>query len=63
MEQREIVQRLRAVAKDKADRSNYARASYCAGRAGCDDLRDIRNEPKDYLEWKAADEIERLARR
>ena len=56
----DLIQKLRQIAQDKADNANYARASYCAGRAGCDDLRDIRSKPEDYLEWKAADEIDRL---
>jgi hypothetical protein len=57
-----LVQELRDIATKKAANANYSRASYCAGRAGCDDLRNLRDEPKDYLEWKAADEIERLER-
>lgn len=55
-----LAEKLRAIAKEKASDANFARANYCAGRAGCDELREIRNEPSDYIEWKAADEIERL---
>ncbi len=57
-----LSQELRAVARDKASRANYARASYCAGRAGCEELSKMRDKPEDYREWKAADEIERLER-
>ncbi len=58
-----LSQELRTIARDKAARSNYARASYCAGRAGCEELSEIRDRPEDYREWKAADEIERLERK
>ena len=51
---------MEGVAKIKASNANYARAIYCAGRAGCEDLRGMQDSPSDYLEWKAADEIERL---
>lgn len=57
-----LSQELRAIAREKASRSNYARASYCAGRAGCEELSEIRDRPEDYREWKAADEIEKLER-
>lgn len=53
-----LVAELRKRSQGYADNANYSRASYCAGRAGCDEIRDIRNKPEDYLEWKAADEIE-----
>lgn len=59
----DIVEQLRKIAKKAASNTNYARASYCAGRAGCDDIRDIRTQPSEFLEWKAAAEIERLRER
>lgn len=58
----ELAQQLRTIARNKAANANYARALYCAGRAGCEELKEITDKPEDYLEWKAADAIERGAK-
>lgn len=54
-----LSERLRQIAREKARNANFARASYCAGRAGCEELKNIRDKPEDYIEWRAADAIER----
>lgn len=58
--QDDLIEQLERLARKYAYNANYNRASYCAGRAGCDDIRDIRNKPEDYLEWKAAAELRSL---